>query len=429
VGGVRRLRAAFAGGALVAGAAGVAPAQDAAGAAEIARQIIPRVELAVGLRFKHQPEIRVRTREQVHDYLSAKLAEELPPAELAAVQRAYRAFALVPDTIDLRRLMLDLYSEQVAGYYDPDSAALFVVRGADPMAVRLILAHELVHALQDQYTPLNAILKLRHQNDRQMAGQAVAEGQATLASIQVMAPGADVQEALGDWSRLRRAIRAQQSAMPVFAAAPLIIQEDLLFPYLAGAAFVRDFDARRSRADEQPYGDRMPVSTAQVLHPALYGARDLPERIAFSRASPADTVVYEDDFGEFDTRVALQAWGLDEAAATAAAAGWDGDRYEVLGSRAGTVVLWATAWTTASDADQFERALVAGWGRRTGAAARALGAPQVGGADYGAGALARRWRVDRLTVRGTTVVRLVDAPVRWRGWRRLPAVTVARMTR
>jgi hypothetical protein len=317
----------------------------------------------------------------------------------------------------------------VAGYYDPDSAALFVVRGAEPAQVRLIMAHELVHALQDQYTPLSAILKLRHQNDRQMAEQAVAEGQATLASLQVMAPGSDVRHVMGDWSTLRRAIRAAQSAMPVFAGAPLIIQEDLLFPYVAGAGFMLDFDSMRSRPDEQPYGDRMPVSTAQVLHFDLYTARDLPERVSLSRVPAGDTVVYDDDFGEFDTRIALQTWGLGDSTAATAAAGWDGDRYAILGSPWGTVVVWATAWSTASEAGQFERALVAGWGRRTGAAARALPAPGVGGTDYGTGALARRWRVDRLMVRGVSVVRLVDAPARWRGWARLPGVVLGPVRR
>jgi hypothetical protein len=419
VDGVRRLGTAALGCALLAGGAVAARAQDAGTAAEIARQIIPRIETAVGLRFKRAPDIEVRTREQVRGYLSRKLAVELPPAELAAVQRAYRAFALVPDTTDLRRLMLDLYSEQVAGYYDPDSSALFVIRGADPMVVRLILAHELVHALQDQYTPLNAILKLHHQNDRQMAGQAIAEGQATLASIQALAPGADVPEALGDWNALRQLIRSQQSAMPVFAGAPRIIQEDLLFPYLAGTGFMRDFDARRSRPDEEPYGDRMPVSTAQVLHSGLYTARVMPRRVAFPRPSRGDTLVYEDDFGEFDTRIALETWGLDEAAAIAAAAGWSGDRYEVLGSAAGTALVWATVWATAGDAEQFERSLRDGWARTHGEAGEA------GGGRPGA----RAWRVDRLTIGALAVVRLVDAPQAWSGWARLPRVTLGAYTR
>jgi hypothetical protein len=335
----------------------------------------------------------------------------MPPAELAAVQRTYKAFGLIPDTMDFRRLMLDLYSEQVAGFYDPDSSALFVVRGADQVMMEAILSHELVHALQDQYMSLNAILKLKRQNDRQMAGQAVAEGQATLAGIEAMVPeGTDVAELLGTPEQLRQRIRAVQSAMPVYASAPLFVQEGLLFPYIEGAQFIRDFDARRTRPDQEPYGDQLPISTAQILHPDLYSQHVLPERIGFG-PDPGDTLVYDDDFGEFETGVALRAWGVDEAVAQAAADGWDGDRFEVLGSPAGTVVLWASAWRTPADADQFQRALTDRWGRSH---------PRDGG---------ERWQVDRLDVRGVSVVRLVSAPERWSGWARLPSVSLSRSTR
>jgi hypothetical protein len=394
----------------VSGTAPVARAQDENAALQLAREVTPGVEQAVGLKFKREPAILVRSREQVRGYLSRKLVEEMPPPEMAAVQRTYRAFGLIQPTTDLRKLMLDLYSEQVAGYYDPDSSALFVVRGADPLVLKLILAHELVHALQDQYMSLNAILKLRRQNDRQMAGQAVAEGQATLASLEAMAPGADLSQVLGDWDQVREVIRSQQSAMPVFATAPPIIQEGLLFPYLAGAQFMRDFNARRARPDEEPYGDRLPVSTAQVLHAGLYTARTLPERVGFA-AAPGDTLVYDDDFGEFETGVALRTWGVDQAVAEAAAAGWDGDRFEVLGSPSGTVVLWATAWRTPQDADQFQRALRDGWARMHGRTD------------------AQKWQVDRLDIRGVSVVRLVSAPAAWKGWAHPPAVALAPFSR
>ena len=396
--------------AALAGTAKAARAQDENAALQIAREVTPGVEQAVGLKFKREPAILVRSKEQVRGYLSRKLVEEMPPAEMTAVQRTYRAFALIPETTDLRKLMLDLYSEQVAGYYDPDSSALFVVRGADPLVLKLILAHELVHALQDQYMSLNSILKLRHQNDRQMAGQAVAEGQATLASIEAMAPGADLSGVLGDWDQVRELIRSQQAAMPVFATAPPIIQEGLLFPYLAGAQFMRDFNARRSRPDEEPYGDRLPISTAQILHAGLYTTHTLPVRVGFG-PDPGDTLVYDDDFGEFETGVALKTWGVDPTVAEAAADGWDGDRFEVLGAPPGTVVMWATAWRTPQDADQFQRALTDGWARGHGG----TGAP--------------KWRVDRLSIRGLDVVRLVAAPAAWKGWARLPSVALAPVSR
>jgi hypothetical protein len=396
------------------GLAGIAGAQDAEVAQRLARELVPAVERATGLSFRRPPVVQVRTRDQLRGYLSRKLAQELPPAELAAVERAYRAFGLTAERTDLRRLMLDLYTEQVAGFYDPDSAALFVVRGGDPALLRLVMAHELVHALQDQYMSLSSILKLKRQNDRQMAGQAVAEGQATLASLMALAPGASLPSLSGAWSTVRQAIRDQQASMPVFAAAPRIIQEGLMFPYLWGAEFMREF-AERATGDEQPYGDRLPISTEQILHPSRYTARETPVRLRFA-ATPGDTLVYDNDFGEFETRVVLETWGVEEDVAVAAAAGWNGDRFEIRGAPGGTVVLWASAWDSEQDAADFERALRRGWGR-----ARAGN----GGGGRGAGP-APRWQVDRLTLGGVPVVRLMSAPSSWAGWRRAPEVRLSR---
>ncbi|MEK7668731.1 MAG: hypothetical protein AAB409_08800 [Gemmatimonadota bacterium] len=398
----------------VAVGAGAVRAQDD-GVQRMTRELVPAVERAVGLRFRRPPVVQLRSRDQVRAYLNRKLAEQLPPAELSGVERTYRAFGLTSDTADLRRLMLDLYGEQVAGFYDPDSSVLYVVRGAEPAVVRLVLAHELVHALQDQYTPLNAILKLRRENDRQMAGQAVAEGQATLASLQAIAPGTEVGDLSGVWRQVREGIRSQQEAMPVFTAAPRIIQEGLLFPYLAGADFVRGFNLRRVSADEQPYGERMPVSTEQILHASKYSARERPARVRLA-VPPGDTLVYDDDFGEFETRIVLETWGASEADAIAAAAGWNGDRFVVLGSRSGTALVWATAWDAADAAAQFEGTLRAGWQRRAGAAP----------GRYRSRSGERRWQVDRLTVAGVPVVRLVDAPAAWPGWQALPSARVGR---
>jgi len=381
----------------------------------MARDLVPQVERAVGLKYRRPPVVALRSRDQVRAYVNQKIAEQLPPPELDATQRAYRVFGLVADSVDLRRLMLELYGEQVAGYYDPDSSVLYVVRGAEPMMVRFILAHELVHALQDQYTPLNAILKLRRQNDRQMAGQAVSEGQATLASMQALAPGMDLGNLSGMWRQVREGIRSQQESMPVFAAAPRIIQEGLLFPYLAGADFVRGFNERRARADEVPFGDRMPVTTEQVLHPGKYTARERPARIRLA-APVGDTLIYDDDFGEFETRIALETWGVGEDGALAAASGWNGDRFEILGTRSGTALVWVVAWDAPADAAEFAAALRTGWQRRTGA--------RSGG--YGTGRSERRWQVDALTINGVAVVRLVDAPAGWAAWQALPEARVGR---
>jgi hypothetical protein len=386
------------------------PAQSDDGIQRIAHDLAPLVERAVGLTFKRPPRVLARSREQVRAYLDHKIAADYPPAEIDAVQRAYRAFALIADTTDLRALMVNLYAEQVAGFYEPDSSTLFVVRGSDPTMVRLVLAHELVHALQDQYTHINAILRLHRSNDRQMAGQAVMEGQATVSSFAALAPGGQPPDFERVWASVRSALRDQQESQPVFASAPHFLQESLLFPYLAGGEFIQQFDATRVSGTEEPWNERLPISTEQILHPSKYSAHERPVPVRIARA-PSDTLIYDDDFGEFETRTTLESWGVASDLAIAAAAGWNGDRYELLGTSAGTAIVWASAWDTPQDADEFAAAARQGWERT---------------AKGRAGALERRWQVDVLAIGRVRVVRFVDAPRAWAGWAHLPAVRLTR---
>ena len=191
------------------------------------------------------------------------------PDRLRGLETTYRLFGLLPDTLHLRALLVDLYSEQVAGFYDPDSATLFGVEGSDPDRLRLVLAHEMIHALQGQHLRLDSILDDRRNNDRLSAAQAILEGQATLASLDVLAPGQDVAQNPQFWELYRDQVRQQQTSMPVFREAPLILRESLIFPYLQGAEFMHWW-AESPFRDTLPYGRRMPQSTEQILHPERY---------------------------------------------------------------------------------------------------------------------------------------------------------------
>ena len=230
----------------------------------IADDVIPLIEEAVGLTFKTAPILAVRDRDHVYDYLVAKLDQDYPPEILERVVTAYRVFGLVSDTLDIRALLLNVLGEQVVGYYDPDSLTLYVVEGSDPFGLRFTVAHELVHALQGQYAPLDSLLRLRSDNDRRSAAQAVLEGQATLASFMAILSPEQLARLSNLWRDLRQDIRAQQERMPEFATAPLVIQEELVFPYLAGADFMRWFES--AYPDTVPFGPRMPVST--TVHPS-----------------------------------------------------------------------------------------------------------------------------------------------------------------
>ena len=359
------------------------------------------VERAVGLSFRSPPRSAMRTREQVRSYLLAKVDEELTPARVRGLETAYRLFGLLPDTLDLKSLLLELYTEQVAGYYEPDSSMLFGVEGAERSQLRLVLAHELVHALQGQYLPLDSILSETSNNDRLAAAQAVLEGQATLASLEVLAPGQAVAENPEFWEMYRAQVREQQAAMPVFRRAPLVLREALIFPYLAGAEFMHWW-AGSSFADTLPYGPRMPASTEQVLHPDRLARGDGPVALVIA---PDSGVYYEDVLGENELRVlAAELAGSDEVQ-TVLPMGWGGDRYRVYPGAEAPVLVWFVVWDDERSRARFMRGL-------------APGLRVTGRRGY-------RAVVDEVEVDDHPAVRYILAPSGWRGWDVLPQVGLA----
>jgi hypothetical protein len=380
-------------------ARGSDPSRDLAALVD---SLAPAVEQATGLSFRSPPKSALRSRDQVRAYLLRKLDEELPPARLRGIETAYRLFGLLPDTVQLRGLLLDLYTEQVAGFYDPDSAMLFGVEGADRSQLRLVLAHELIHALQGQYLPLDSILTATSNNDRLTAAQAILEGQATLASLDVLAPGQDVAGKPEFWELYREQVRAQQSSMPVFRRAPLVLRESLIFPYLQGAEFMHWW-RRSPLADTLPYGPRMPVSSEQVLHPDRYARGDLPLGLAFAPDSAPPT--YEDVMGESEIRVILAVLAGSDEVQTVVPLGWGDDRYRLYAATEGPALVWYVVWDDARAAGRFLRAAAAAWGRPSRPGYRAA--------------------VDSLEVDGRAATRYVLAPSSWPGWSSIPA---ARLT-
>src|SRR5256885_7395575 len=215
----------------------------------------------------------------------------------------------------------------------------------------ITITHELVHALQDQYIALDSVQKIRDDNDRLSAAQSVFEGQAVYEQISIMLGGSNIAINLpGGWDRIRDMIRENQSSMPIFAAAPKVIQETLIFPYLSGAEFYRIYKERK--AGSVIYND-MPVSTEQVIHPAaFFVTKDNPTRVTLGTLSNA-TKVYENDLGEFETRLFLFQHLNDQNEAVRGATGWDGDRYAVVNTPQGQGITWLTVWDSPVDAGEF----------------------------------------------------------------------------
>jgi hypothetical protein len=353
------------------------PAGDGPYASEVA-DAVPRIEKATGLKFKSSPRVELRSREQVRDFLVKQFDQSSPAAEMKGEEAAYKLLGMIPDSLDLRRFLLAVLTEQVVGYYDPATKVLYVVKGADDKLAAITITHELVHALQDQYVNLDSIEKATSDNDRLSAAQAVIEGQAQYEQLSIMLGGSDnIALRIGGRDRVREMIRENQSAMPVFATAPMVIQESLLFPYLSGADFVQRFESARGKANPLL---TLPVSTEQILHtPAFFGSPpDVPSVVTLPVPRGVASV-YANDLGEFGTRLFLYQQLGDQELAARAAAGWDGDRYVVVDGAGGRGIIWASVWDSSLEAAEFSDALTRATARRTGAPERSIGA---GGATF-----------------------------------------------
>jgi hypothetical protein len=391
---------------LAAACRGRPPAPGGTDVARLVDSIAPAVEKAVGLRFRSPPRSAVRTREQVRAYVLHKLDQELPAEKALGLQATYRLLGLLPDSLDLRALLLDLFTEQIVGYYEPDSTTLFVVANADPSFLRAVVAHELVHALQHQYLPLDSILRQRGDNDRLTAAQSILEGQATLAGLQVMVPEQNLFAMPEFWETYREQFRVQQRSMPVYSKAPRILRESIIFPYLAGADFLRWWYGSEHR-DSQPYGSRMPVSTEQILHPHRYGKGDQPVALKFTADEPG--VLYEDVMGEFEIRVLAADLSNAPAAteiATPLAYGWGGDRFRVYQAPAGPAMVWYIAWDDLGSRTRFLNTT----GQRLESRRR----------------LGYRMELTSLTIGDRPATRLVIAPNDWLGWKQIAPVRLVK---
>jgi len=317
---------------------------------KLASELLPDLAARSGLELREPVRLEMRSREELVRYLESKLDEELPEEEARATVEAYALFGLVPNTLDLREVLLALYTEQVAGFYEPDSTALFVMDDQPEALLEGLLVHELVHAVQDQWVDLGALTDPKLGSDRATAAQAAIEGHATLVMLEYMAEQAQGTPvdlgALPNFANLLRSqLEGARDQFPALAAAPPVIQESLLFPYLEGAGYVHGLWAQGDRV--APFGEYLPKSTEQILGGT---ADDVPIELAMS-VSGAD-ILHEDVLGRLELGVMLdQHLGPGSARF---ADGWGGDRYVLVEVGTGERgLIWYSVWDDEAARDRF----------------------------------------------------------------------------
>ena len=288
-------------------------------------------------------------RAQLATELEEMLAEEWTPAELRDANLSLRAMGLLTADQDLRELSQALLADQVIGFYDPTEKRMVVVsdEGLSVLA-RITYAHEYTHALQDESFSSFAEREALTDDDAILARQALEEGDATVVMFQWALQHLTPEE-------LQQVTTTPQ---PDVSGVPGWMLRQLEFPYLAGLAFVTQLRATGDWAQINDAYTDAPVSTEQVLHPEKYLAGELPVELDPIEMSQALGDGWEEleptTMGEAMIDIWLAELGVEQAAATEAAAGWGGDLLEVaVGPDGEWVMSWRIAFDSAADAAEF----------------------------------------------------------------------------
>ena len=295
------------------------------------------------------------------DELQARLLENLEEnaEDILHAEILYKMLGLISQDADLHQLFLDLYTDQVAGFYDSEAEELFLISGSQDDGLsaldEITLAHEFTHALQQQHFDIDSMLEaVEDDSDAGAALRALVEGDASVAQYRYM------------FSHLDRDRQAEALAGSAdvdsssFDSTPYILRQSLVFPYDQGLTFVTALIAQGSGWDNvNDAFDNPPVSTEQVLHPGKYASGETP--VAVSLPDVADALgegwedIYSDVMGEFFLRTYLETRTAEQTAAEAAS-GWGGDRFALLrgpGPDDEYALVSLMEWDTAQDAIEF----------------------------------------------------------------------------
>jgi len=329
------------------------PAPGAVAAAPVPR-IAELVEEERGLRFAEPPDVRRVTPAQARAEAAATLDEDYPPARREAEAQVLAMLGLLPQGFDLGEATLGNFDEAIAGYYDPRSGALRVIEGAQtggPVLYESTVAHELTHALDDEHFDLDEDA-VAAGGDAGLAYLALVEGSATAVMTRYMDARFSAEEALGaSLGSVLAGSGTGTEGMPPFLVA------QMLFPYTGGEQFVNrllEIGGGGWKVVDAAMRFRPPASTEQVLHPEKYIAVEQPDRVA-APSLRGWKVLERSTVGEWLTaRLLAGAGGTD---APAAAAGWGGDAYALLGRGDERALGIRWRWDSPRDAREFASAL------------------------------------------------------------------------
>lgn len=314
--------------------------------------VLQEMSHVTGLRLRTPLKKTLRSREEIRAYVIRQMDEDKNPQQRYADARAAEAFGLLPRNFDMDHFMIDLLTEQIAGLYDPKAQEFYIADWIPLAAQKPVMAHELTHALEDQYFHIEDWSKAVQTNgDATMARDAVLEGSAMAAMVDFQLK--DVGRSLKDLPAFDPSLLVGDLAStPKLQEAPPFIKDALMFPYLSGLTFTAANLRNNGWSILASLFAKPPLSTQQILHPELYKSGKTPKVVvvpSFEKWIGPDWTKLEDDtMGEFGWQEVLKQF-IDADNANALAERWEGDHYIVYEQKKTKKLVLATRLSLSSD--------------------------------------------------------------------------------
>lgn len=340
-------------------------------------EALPVVAEMTGIDEADPVPVVMLTRSEVRDYLIETIDREYPEGELVKRGQCLAALGLIPEGYDLEAGIIELITEEAGAFYDPRTDDMKGIADLHPMLKapqmqKMIISHELTHALQDRVVDLSALyLDSLSDMDREYCIRVVIEGMASNVMLPYMNDltldeSPDVQA----FMRAGFDMKYSGSGGGAMGRSPLYVRESLLSPYAEGGGFVQTWLGKNPDKKLKDLLLDIPSTSEQVMHYEKLEEGDEATPIAPSHlasvAPESWDLFYANTLGEFDILMLFKSHEDTERFAEELASGWDGCRWQAYWNEDDElIILGLSVWDSKEDARDFavgfERVLAEIW--------------------------------------------------------------------
>lgn len=298
--------------------------------------------------FEHPVHVNLLSAEQYRAEVTSAGPVDVDDPAPADEAGFYRALGLLEGSPDLVQASEQLWAEGTAAYYDGETEQIYVNTGAEtldgsadqlPVELRVVVVHELAHALQHQVLDPDVLAGWDDDSEAYAARLAVIEGDATLveqAYVDTL-DDASYDELLGaDMESFERMEAASDPSVPELW--PLLFD----LPYRFGPAWsALELDRAGAKGVFLAMSDDLPTTRDLLGLVTDPSERARPSEVEPPASRDGDEELWSDRFGVFGWLVPLAAYG-DPAALADTLAGWNGDAMRLVRDRSDRVCVLAT---------------------------------------------------------------------------------------